>query len=167
VRRALLVVTGLCVLAGAVGQAQAPSGPGVYYPPLLLRDEGTDQGRMGRAINFTGAGVSCSYAAGVGTCSISGGGGGSANVVEKSIVLTAVQPNPAPATVTGQTWVTSSSVILCGVLGTTADGLTPEAINVANLGVTVENRVAGTSFDIRVVNWYGLEGTVRIHCTGV
>jgi hypothetical protein len=90
---------------------------------------------------------------------------GSGNFVEKSIALTAAQPNPAAATVTA-TWVTATSVIVCGVLGTTADGLTPEAINVAKLGITVENRVAGASFDVRVENFYGLEGTVRVQCMG-
>lgn len=87
------------------------------------------------------------------------------NVVEKSIALTSDQPNPAPATVTA-TWVTATSKIICGVLGTTADGLTPETINVAKLGVSVENRILSTSFDIRIENFYGLEGTVRIHCIG-
>ncbi len=100
-RRLLLIAAGLLVLAGAVGRAQAPGGPGVSYPPLLLRDEGTDQGRMTRALNFTGAGVSCSAASGVGTCNISGGGGGPGNFVDTSIPLTSAGTT-FQATVTGQ-----------------------------------------------------------------
>lgn len=134
-------------------------------PGVTVQDEGTAQGRAG-TLNCVGAGIACTYSGGVATLTVAGGGGG-ANSVEKSIAITSIQPNPAVATVTGQAWVTASSIIVCQPLGTTADGLTPEAINVAKLGVTAENRVAGTGFDIRVENFYGLEGTVRIHCIGV
>jgi hypothetical protein len=151
-------------LAGAAAVAQAPAGPGVDYPPILVQDSGANQGRAAHAVNCTGTGVACTVTAGVWTLDVSSIGG--ANVVEKSVVLTSLQPNPAPATVTGAAWVTSSSVIVCSVLGTTADGLTPEAINAAGLTVTVENRVAGVGFDVRLMNWYGLEGTVRVHCIG-
>lgn len=90
---------------------------------------------------------------------------GSANFVEKSIALSGGS-GYFSATVTGATWVTASSVIQCGVLGTTADGLTPEAIAVSNLNLTISNRVAGTGFDVVVYSPHGLEGTIRAHCVG-
>jgi hypothetical protein len=113
----------------------------------------------------TGAGKAVTYDAATNTwgCNTISGSGG--NYVEASIAVTSIQPNPAPVTVAAA-WVGASSVIVCNVLGTTADGLTPEAINVAHLSVTAENRVAGVSFDARVLNPNGLEGTVRVHCTG-
>lgn len=135
-------------------------------PPTRVdvQDEGSSQGRV-RALNCVGSGIACTVSGSTGTLTVSGGSG--SNSVEKSIALTSLQPNPAVATVTGATWVGASSIIVCGVLGTTADGLTPETINAAKLGISVENRVAGTGFDIRVENFYGLEGTIRIHCIGV
>lgn len=113
---------------------------------------------IGQHINYTAATNTFSCGATSSTAAT--------NSVEKSIALTALQPNPAVA-VTAAAWVTATSIIVCQPLGTTADGLTPETINAAKLGITVENRVAGVSFDIRIENWYGLEGTVRVHCLGV
>ncbi len=46
-----------------------------YNPPVLIRDEGTDQGAA-PIIDFTGAGVSAAVASGVATVTISGGAGG-------------------------------------------------------------------------------------------
>lgn len=64
---------------------------GVTYPPPLVRDEGTAIGRITRALDFTGAGVVCTSASGVITCTIAGGGGGgSANAVEGTIDFTAL-----------------------------------------------------------------------------
>lgn len=93
-----------------------------------------------------------------------GGGGGSANVVEASVALTA--SGYFSATVTGQTWVSPTSKILCEPFGTTADGLTPEVIAISGVRATAANRVAATGFDILVFNPNGLTGTVRFHCTG-
>jgi hypothetical protein len=54
------------------GQA---TGGQVSYPPVLVRDEGVDQGRISAAIDFTGSGISCSASGGVVTCNVSGGSG--------------------------------------------------------------------------------------------
>jgi len=88
------------------------------------------------------------------------------NLVEVSLALTSVGMFFS-TTVTGQAWVTASSKIVCGVFGTTADGLTPEAIAIAGLQPSVANRVAGTGFDLLVESPRGLDGTVRFHCSGV
>ena len=111
----------------------------------------------------TGAGKALTYDVATNTfgCNTISG----SNVVEKSIALSGGSGYFA-ATVTGETWVTTSSKITCGVLGTTADGLTPEAIAVAGLVVTVSDRVNATGFNVNVFSPYGLEGTVRVHCTG-
>lgn len=68
--------------------------------------------------------------------------------------------------VTGQGWVTGSSKVTCTVFGTTADGLTVETIAVAGLGLTVSNLSAGVGFTVNLSSPHGLEGTVRVHCTG-
>jgi hypothetical protein len=96
--------------------------------------------------------------------SSTGGGGGSANVVEASLALT--DTGYFAVTVTGQTWVTASSKVLCQPFGTTADGLTPETIAVAGLDAVAANLVVSTGFDVLVFNPRGLVGTVRFHCTG-
>lgn len=90
---------------------------------------------------------------------------GVVNVVETSVAITSAG-SYFTATVTGQTWVTASSVIVCSVLGTDADGLTAETIAIATPRATVANRVAGTGYDLLIANPYGLEGTIRVQCTG-
>jgi hypothetical protein len=93
----------------------------------------------------------------------SGGGGG--NFVEQSIALSGGAGFFSQA-VTGQAWVTATSKVICSVFGTNADGLTPEAIGVAGLVVTVSSLVASTGFTLNIFSPYGLDGTVRVHCTG-
>lgn len=66
-----MIAIALAVVLGLVppAWAQFASPPGV-----TLRDEGTAQGRV-RALDCVGTGVTCSVSAGVGTLTISGGGG--------------------------------------------------------------------------------------------
>lgn len=90
---------------------------------------------------------------------------GAANVTESSIVLG--DSGIYSLVVTGQAWVTATSKIVCAPLGTTADGLTPEAIAVGGLDVAISDRVVGTGFTIWVTSYQGLSGTVRIQCHGV
>jgi hypothetical protein len=153
----------LCVILAVAAPAAAQST--LAYPGPQLRDEGADQGRLTHAINFTGAGVSCTWSAGVGTCTITGGGGGGANTVEASIAMTA-GAGVYSTTVTGQAWVAADSEIVCAPFGTTADGLTVEQVAAANVTITVANRVAGVGFDVFVFNPFGSHGTHRVHCTG-
>ena len=116
-------------------------------------------------VNFTGAGVSCVDNAGATRtdCTIAGGSG-SANVVEASIDFT--DSGFFSVVITGQTWVTATSKIVCAPFGTTVDGLTPEAIAIADLQASWSDPVVGTGFTLNVFNPAGLEGTVRFHCTG-
>lgn len=97
-----------------------------------------------------------------------GGFFAAANFIEVSVSLTGVDgPGFYSTTVTGQTWVTASSKIICTPWGTTADGLTPETVAMAHISGVVTNLVAGTGFDLYVSNDFGLYGTVRFNCTGV
>jgi hypothetical protein len=91
-------------------------------------------------------------------------GTGSVNFVETQTALT--DPGWYQQVVTGQTWVTAASKVVCGVLGTVDAGLTPEAIGIANLQVTVSDLVPSTGFTVNVASPYGLSGTISIHCTG-
>lgn len=97
-------------------------------------------------------------------CATVASGGG--NAVDTTIAVTS-DGVYFTTTVTGQAWVTASSVIVCNAFGTTADGLTPETVAVAAPMVTVANRSAGVGFDVLVSSPNGLEGTLRIHCIGV
>ena len=138
----------------------------IIYPPLLFRDEGSDIGRATKAINCTGAGITCSVSAGVITINATGGGGGGGgNFVEISLGMTSGS-GVYSVTVTGQAWVTGTSIITCTPFGTTADGLTAEQIATADLTVSTSDRVVGTGFNLNVFNPFGSHGTHRIHCTG-
>lgn len=94
-----------------------------------------------------------------------GGGGGSGNFCEVSIALTSAGLAFSQA-VTGQTWVTGTSKILCQPQATTADGLTIETYTVAGLEAVVGSLVAGTGFTLYVANPRGASGTFRFSCTG-
>lgn len=135
-------------------------------PQLLYFQDGGYVGKFSR-LNFNGTELACHTGPGAAMVScgpVAAGGGGGANVVEASVVLTG--SGVFRTTVTGETWVKTTSKIVCAVLGTTADGLTPEAIAMAQLGVTIQDRVNGTGFTINVTNTIGLVGTVRVQCTG-
>ena len=93
------------------------------------------------------------------------GGSGGGNSVEVSIAVTSL--GSYFSSTVSAAWVASGTEIVCRPFGTTADGLTPEAIAISGVQATVSNRVAGVSFDLSVNNPYGLEGTVRFHCLGV
>lgn len=69
-------------------------------------------------------------------------------------------------TVTGQSWVTASSRILCSPFGSTTDSLTPETIAASGVQAIASNRVVGTGFDLSVYSPHGATGTYRFHCTG-
>lgn len=69
--------------------AFAQQGPTVQYPPPLVRDETLDVARITKALDFTGAGVTCTASAGVVTCSIPGGAGAAyATIQEEGSGLT-------------------------------------------------------------------------------
>lgn len=69
-------------------------------------------------------------------------------------------------TVTGQSWVSASSRILCTPFGSTTDGLTPETVFASGVQCVPSNRVVGTGFDLSVYTPHGATGTYRFHVTG-
>jgi hypothetical protein len=132
-----------------------------------LRDEGTSQGRIS-ALNCTGAGVSCSVAAGVGTLNAAGGAG-SANVVQVEVDFGAAGDTTASAVVTGQAWVSGTSVIVCSpTMFATADRDDgDEDAIVEGLTVGAHTRVAGTGFTVVAHPEMGKAyGKFKVHCTG-
>jgi hypothetical protein len=136
-----------------------------YRPEL--RDEGTAQGRVG-ALNCTGAGISCSVTAGVGTINVAGGGG-SGNLVEASIDFGATGDTTASVVITGQSWVSTSSVIVCSptMLATAdrADGAEDAVIE--GLTVAAHSRIAGTGFTVTAAPYQGRAyGAFKVHCAG-
>ena len=100
------------------------------------------------------------------SCGVDQGGAG-VNVVEVSLNLGTEMGLYYSTSITGQSWVTSSSVVTCSMFGTTADGQTVETIAVAGLVPTVSDRVVGTGFNVNIMNPNGATGTVRAHCHGV
>lgn len=138
----------------------------------VRRNTGADVGTRRRLNFIEGTNVTLTVADDAGseevdvTINSAGGGPGSANVAEVSLSLGTAMGLYYSTTVTGQAWVTGTSVIVCSMFGTTADGQTPETIAVAGLIPTVSDRVVGTGFNLNVMNPNGATGTIRAHCTG-
>lgn len=136
---------------------------------VKLQDEGADQGAV-KILNCTGAGIACSRSGLTATLNVSGGGGGgSANVAEAIVDFGANGATLAKTTLTGQAWVTSSSVIICAptlfATADRADGM--EDALIEGLTVAVSARAAGAGFDVSAKPRYGKAiGKFAIHCTG-
>lgn len=120
-----------------------------------------------RAITVNcGTNVTCTQTGSTWNLSASGGGGGGGNSVEVSVDFTASAYPVLAATVTGQTWVTASSKIICEPFATDADSQTVETYQVADLSVVAGSRVAGVGFTLYLRNPNGATGTFRFHCLG-
>jgi hypothetical protein len=122
----------LVVLLLLAPPAFAQQGPTVTYPPLLLRDEGVDKGRLTKALDFVGAAVTCTFTAGVGTCTITAGGG-SVTITEIEVTF----PDPQPPrreyvfTVTDATVSGTSKILLSATkagTGRNADEMEMDAL---------------------------------------
>ena len=134
-------------------------------PGIQLQDEGVNQGRI-QIFNGAGAGITCVRSGVTGTCTVTGGGGGSANVVEVSVDLGISKGLIFSVTVTGQAWVTATSSIACTPLGVTTDGQTVETVVASGVQAIVSNRVVATGFNLNVYSPHGATGTYRFGCTG-
>lgn len=163
IKRSLLAL-GMLLGTLCTTEAQTPF-PGFSTPPgVSIQDEGIAQGRA-RTLNCTGAGITCSVAAGVATLNATGGGG-SSNFIEVSVSLSTEGGLVYTATITGQAWVTGTSIIVCNPFATSADGQTLETVYASNVQPVISNRVAGTGFDLSIFTPYGATGTYRFHCVG-
>lgn len=91
--------------------------------------------------------------------------GTSLKVVEFPIVLSAT--GTTSTVVTGQTWLKSTSHILCQPLAVNTDGQTVGTYLAAQLIVSVSDIVADRSFQVHVTNPNGATGVFRIQCIGV
>jgi hypothetical protein len=154
-----------CAKSGVTGTITITGGGSGYS---TIEDEGTPQTQRA-TVNFTGAGISCTDSGGKTVCTASGGGG-SANTVSVTIDFGASGASHVKTVVTGQAWVTSSSVVVCSPTGfATADrpdGAEDAAIE--GLTVSVSERVAGTGFTLNTaLRCYKALGKYLIHCTGV
>ncbi len=72
----------------------------------------------------------------------------------------------AKVTVTGQTWVTNSSIILCSPAGLDTPDHGPEDAVVENLAAYALNLVPGVGFDIEAYAPLGTWGRYLINATG-
>lgn len=98
-----------------------------------------------------------------------GGGGGSTNAVETTVDFGAEGSTVARAVVTGQSWVTGTSKIVCAptLLGTADRAEGAEDSIIEGLSVSFHSRVAGVGFTVLAAARQGrVYGRFAIHCTG-
>lgn len=157
-----------CSRSGVVGTINVTGGGGSGY--ATIQDEGSGVTQR-PTVNFTGAGVSCVDNAGSTRtdCTISGGGGGSANTVSVTVDFGNTGATVAKTVVTGQAWVTTSSVIACTptmmASADRTDGM--EDAIIEGLTVSAYARVNGTGFTVAANPRRGRAyKKYTIHCTG-
>lgn len=149
----------------ALALSQGFIGP---VPGINVTDESSLLGRT-QSVVFVGAGVTCLNTLGIITCTIAGGSG-SANVVEAEVDFGASPgKDTASVVVTGQAWVTTTSVIVCQVTMTStadrADGAEDAVIE--GITVTFSTRVLATGFTLVASPALGnAVGKYKVHCTG-
>lgn len=94
--------------------------------------------------------------------------GGSGNAVEVTVTMPADGSGWAQTVVTGQTWVTSTSKIVCQPFNDGGDSNnTDEVYSLAEFAESVSTRVAGTGFTLTARSPNGVTGTFKFHCLGV
>lgn len=97
------------------------------------------------------------------------GGGSPANFAEVTVSFPATGSDMVSTVVTGQTWVTTSSKIVCEVtlLATSTRNEGDEDGSIENMHAAVHSRVAGTGFTLVVVPDTGdASGDYKFHCIG-
>lgn len=149
-----------------VAYSQVSSTPTLYNQ--TIEDEATPLTQRTN-VNFTGAGVSCIDSGGKTVCTISGGGAGSANVVEVEVDFGANGDTTASTVVTGQAWVTGTSKIVCAptMLATTDRSEGMEDVVIEEIVVAVHTRSVGVGFTVTAGSAQGRAiGKYLIHCTG-
>ena len=102
------------------------------------------------------------------TCATPSGGSGSANVVEVDVDFGA-GVDSVSVVVTGQTWVTGTSKILCAptMLATSTRAEGEEDAVIEGLVGAIHSRVAATGFTLYVAPALGVaSGVFKFHCTG-
>lgn len=113
-------------------------------------------------LNVTGTASSSTYLRGDNTWATPSTGSGNYVDVTKALNRVGVYS----VVVTGQTWVTANSRVVCMAFGATDAGLTAEAVAAAALDLSWSTPVVGDGFTLWIDNPRGLVGTVRFHCTG-
>jgi hypothetical protein len=127
---------------------------GLSAEAVLPTCTGTDK------LTFNGTTISCA-------ADQTGSGGG--NLVEVDIDFGAGGNTNANTVVTGQSWVTASSKILCTptMLATSTRAEGAEDAILEGLTVAVYSRVAGTGFTVAAAAYQGRAyGTFKVHCSG-
>ena len=119
---------------------------------VRLQNEGSTLGQI-KTMNCVGAGIDCTLSGSVGTATVSGGGGGGGNFVAVTVDFGSGGNDMVTTTITGQTWVTISSTIICvPTMMSTADRVDgAEDALIEGLRAAVSNRVAGTGFDVTII----------------
>lgn len=97
------------------------------------------------------------------------GGAGSSNFVEVEVDFGASGNDTASTTVTGQSWVTGTSKVLCTptMLSTTDRDEGAEDVLIEDIDVAIHTRVVSTGFTVTAHAGQGITfGKFKFHCTG-
>jgi hypothetical protein len=100
---------------------------------------------------------------------IPGGGGGGGNFVQAEVdfgFASANEGDIARTTVTGQTWVTGSSIIVCDPAALATADHDPDDAVIEGLVAYAENIVPGTGFDIIVIAPQNSWGRYLVNASG-
>lgn len=140
-------------------------GGGGGQPAIQFQDEGVNAGTSGGVltVDFVGAGVTASESAGTLTVTIPGGSGGG-NAVRVEVDFGSSFTDKASAVVTGQSWVTTSSVIVAHPYSDAAD---PDEMYLLDLKPVVSSLVNGIGFTVTLYSQPEARGRYYVNCIGV
>ena len=121
-------------------------------------------------INFTGAGVSCVDNPGATRtdCTVTSGGGSSMNSFNTTVSFNTATGLAAPVLITGLTWLTSSSVVVCTWFNLGAVTNNTEYVYMsAGLHYAIDTLVVGTSLTVYAYSDNGATGNFNLSCHGI
>lgn len=149
------------LLGGGVGSA----------PGLEFQKAGVKIGRATK-FNFTGTAVgTCSQTGTTATCALTAGAGGSGNTLQATLDFgnTTGEGDTASLVITGQAWVTGTSIIICvpdNTVGTVEHPAGDDDVILAGLSAAPSALVVGTGFTLSAYATEGTYGRFVFNCSG-
>ena len=156
-----------CTKSGSTVTITSSGGGGTNYQTVQQSGVALPQEPI---INFTGAGVTCVDNPGATRtdCTITSGGGTTVNAFNTTVTFDPATGLATPVTVTGLTWLTSTSKVVCSWFNLGAVTNNTEYVYLtAGLHYAYDTIVVGTSLTVYAFSDNGATGSFNLSCHGI